>query len=58
MGTPSDVEKACEEAIKAAAPGGRFMLGPGCMLPLDVPYENVEAMVRAAQTYGRYPIKQ
>ena len=58
LGTPSDVEEACAEAIRAAAPGGRFMLGPGCMLPLDVPYENVKAMVKAAETYGRYPIQQ
>lgn len=57
LGTTHDVEEACIAAIKAAAPGGRFMLGPGCMLPLDVPYENVKAMVKAAETYGRYPIK-
>lgn len=58
LGTPSDVDIACAEAIRVAAPGGRFMLGPGCMLPLEVPYENVKAMVNAAEKYGRYPIKQ
>ncbi|MFA6816877.1 MAG: uroporphyrinogen decarboxylase family protein [Lentisphaeria bacterium] len=57
LGTPADVEAACVEAIRVAAPGGRFMLGPGCMLPLEVPYENVRAMVKTAETYGKYPIK-
>lgn len=57
LGTPSDVEKDSIELIKKCGPGGRFQLCPGCMLPIDTPYENVAAMVNASIKYGQYPIK-
>lgn len=57
LGTPSDVEEACVELIQKCAPGGRFVLAPGCMTPLDVPFENMKAMVNAAKKYGKYPIQ-
>ncbi|MBW1798795.1 MAG: hypothetical protein JRJ21_10445 [Deltaproteobacteria bacterium] len=56
-GSPSDVEEACIELIKKCAPGGRYGLGPGCMLPLDVPFENMKAMIDSAKKYGEYPIR-
>ncbi|WP_300458243.1 uroporphyrinogen decarboxylase family protein [Desulfobacula sp.] len=55
-GTPDDVEDACIELIKKCGPGGRFQLGPGCTYSLDVPYENVKAMVDSCEKYGKYPI--
>jgi len=57
LGTPSEIEDAAVDLIQKVAPGGRFTLGTGCMLPLDVPYENVKAMTQAAVKYGTYPIK-
>ncbi|WP_419662875.1 putative uroporphyrinogen decarboxylase [Desulfosarcina variabilis str. Montpellier] len=56
-GSPSDVEEASVELIQKCGPGGRFQLGPGCTYSLDVPYENVKAMVDSAQKFGTYPIK-
>lgn len=56
-GSTSDVEEACVDLIRKCAPGGRFILGPGCFLPIDTPYENVKTMVESAKKYGKYPIK-
>ena len=56
-GTPGEVEAACKELIKKCAPGGRYVLAPGCALPLGVPMENVKAMRDSVEKYGQYPIK-
>jgi uroporphyrinogen decarboxylase len=55
-GSPSDVEEACIDLIIKCAPGGRYVLSPGCGLPLDTPVENVQAMMNTAKKYGTYPI--
>lgn len=57
MGTTSDVEDACIELIQKCGPGGRFVLAPGCGIPLDTPFENVQTMVKTARKYGQYPIR-
>ncbi len=36
------------------APGGGLILGPGCALPPETPAENIEALVAAAERWGRY----
>lgn len=56
LGTPRDVEEACREAIVAAGSGGGFLLSGGCEIPRDMPYENMQAMLRACIKYGTYPI--
>jgi uroporphyrinogen decarboxylase len=56
-GSPSDVEEACVELIQKCAPGGRYILGTGCEIPIGTPPENVQAMVNSARKYGKYPIK-
>jgi MtaA/CmuA family methyltransferase len=53
-GTPAEVEAACREAIELLAPGGGFILGPGCALGTDTPAENIHALVESAKQYGRY----
>lgn len=55
-GTASEVEDGCVELIQKCGPGGRFILGTGCEIPLDTPYENVKMMVDSVRKYGRYPI--
>lgn len=54
LGTPELVGAKCQEAIEVLAPGGGFILGPGCALPPMTPPENVHAMVEAAKKYGVY----
>ncbi len=56
LGTPQQVEEACRDAILAAGPGGGFFLSGGCEIPRDMPYENMQAMLRACIKYGTYPI--
>jgi uroporphyrinogen decarboxylase len=54
LGTPEQVSNECRKAIRALGRQGRFILSPGCTLPATTPPENVEAMLDAAQHFGRY----
>ncbi len=54
LGTPDLVAEKCKEAIEILAPGGGFILGPGCALPPTTPPENVHALVEAARKWGQY----
>ena len=53
-GSVAEVETACREAIEALAPGGGFILGPGCALPGTTPARNIDKLVECAKVYGRY----
>ncbi len=57
FGTPQDVENDSKKVIQQAGRDGRFILSSGCMLSPDTPGENIHAMVKAVDTYGRYPIE-
>ena len=48
------MDAAAREAIEILAPGGEFILGPGCALGSDTPAANIHALVEAAQKYGVY----
>jgi len=50
-GTPSDVEAACWDCLDKAAPGGGFILMPGCDIPPAVPEENLGTFLRAAESW-------
>jgi uroporphyrinogen decarboxylase len=56
LGSKEDVMEACRQAIRDGAPGGGFWLSGGCEIPRDMPYENMDAMLKAIKEYGRYPI--
>jgi len=53
-GSVEDVERACREAIAILAPGGGYILGPGCALPLTTPPENIDKLIECAKLYGSY----
>jgi len=55
-GTPGEVEEECREMIAKGGPGGGYMLSASGCLSEGTPMENVEAMVQAAEKYGRYPL--
>ncbi len=50
-GRPEDVRAAAREALAVAAAAGqrRFMLGSGCTLAVETPFENVAAMIAAGR---------
>lgn len=54
FGSVATVEEACKRAIDAAGPGGGFILSTGDQTPRDTPDENILAMQRVAETYGKY----
>jgi uroporphyrinogen decarboxylase len=49
--TAKEVEAAARECLLAGAPGGGFILMPGCDIPPTVPLDNVRAMLRAAESW-------
>jgi uroporphyrinogen decarboxylase len=51
-GTPYDVMTECRRQIDDLAPGGGYILSPGCEFPQNAPLENAYAMVKAAELYG------
>ncbi len=53
-GTPDEVTVAAQRCIAQAGEGGGFILSPGCEVPRDTPPANLEALVRAATTFGTY----
>jgi uroporphyrinogen decarboxylase len=57
-GTPKQVEDAVKAKIHQLAPGGGYCLGSENSIPDYVPFENYDAMRRAALRYGRYPITE
>jgi uroporphyrinogen-III decarboxylase len=53
-GTTEQVREAARKLIDAWKPGGYFILNAGCAIPASTPAENIHALVRAAQEFGRY----
>ncbi|MGE5224216.1 MAG: uroporphyrinogen decarboxylase family protein [Omnitrophica WOR_2 bacterium] len=51
---PQEVQEAARQAIEILAPGGEFILGPGCALGYDTPADNIHALIEAAWKYGVY----
>ncbi|MDD3717881.1 MAG: uroporphyrinogen decarboxylase family protein [Actinomycetota bacterium] len=55
--SPARIMEKAREQIRVMAPGGGFVLAPACEYPPNLDLANALAVVRAAQLYGRYPIK-
>lgn len=52
QGTPAKVRAASNACLDAAAAGGGYILGSGCVVPRVAPFENVRAMIGAARDYA------
>jgi uroporphyrinogen decarboxylase len=52
--SPSEVEDAARQALEVLAPGGEFILGPGCALGHTTPADNIHALIETAWRYGVY----
>lgn len=53
-GTPEEVSEKAREDIQIFGPGGRFILGAGCSIPENTPFENVRVLINAASEVGWY----
>jgi hypothetical protein len=56
MGSPQDVDSEVEELIRDIGPGGGYIVTSGNSLASYLRPENVLALSRAVQEYGRYPL--
>jgi uroporphyrinogen decarboxylase len=56
-GTPEATEQLVRDAIRVAGPGGGYIAGSSNSVPYYARAENVRAMARAIQAYGRYPLE-
>jgi uroporphyrinogen decarboxylase len=54
LGTPETVEEEVRRVLSILAPGGGYIIGPDQGMPF--PPENIEALWRAAETWGTYPL--
>jgi len=55
-GTQEEVRQAVVDAIRAAAPGGGFVLASADAIMVEEAYDNLMTMVRTCHEFGRYPI--
>lgn len=53
--TPGRIMEIAREQMEIMAPGGGFILAPGCEYPPNLDLANALAIVRAAEIYGKYP---
>jgi uroporphyrinogen-III decarboxylase len=52
-GTAAEVKDASRRCLEAMAPFGGFTLGDGANVCPGTPVENINALVDAAESYGR-----
>ena len=54
FGTPEAVQEQTKRMLGIMAPGGGFIIGPGCALPADTPEENVQTLMECVWREGIY----
>jgi uroporphyrinogen decarboxylase len=52
-GTKEEMEAAVKDCIRAAAPGGAFIISSGCELPYNATLERARFFIQAAAEHGR-----
>jgi len=52
--SPQEVYESCARHIRIAKENGGYWLAFGCEIPRDMSIENIQAMIRAAKTIGKY----
>jgi MtaA/CmuA family methyltransferase len=53
-GTEKEIREQVRREIELYAPGGGYVLSPGCTLAYETPFENVRALVDAGRQFGIY----
>ncbi len=54
LGTPDMVKEECKKEIEELKAGGKFILSPGCEFPPNASFLNAQAIMEAAEIYGKY----
>lgn len=54
FGTREEIFQTCRDLIQKVGEGGGLVLAPTHVIEPEVPYENIEAFLEAAKTYGTY----
>ncbi len=54
---PCSIMQMARKQIVELGHGGGFVLAPGCEYPPNIDFANARAMVRAAEVYGKYPLR-
>ncbi|NSW92044.1 MAG: hypothetical protein HPY74_15470 [Firmicutes bacterium] len=54
FGTPEDVEETVKRMIETVGKGGGLVIAPTHLLEPEVPWKNIEALVKAVHKYGKY----
>jgi len=54
---PEEIDAVVRDCIAAAGPGGGYMVSSSNSIPDYARPENVQALARAVQKYGRYPLE-
>jgi uroporphyrinogen decarboxylase len=54
QGSSDEVRRHVRDILQMMAPGGGFIVGPGCALPPDTRPENLHALMECARTMGAY----
>ena len=54
LGTPREVKEYCKRQIEECMEGGGYMLCSSCVLPDNIPPENLKAMKESVMKYGFY----
>ncbi|MBI2939159.1 MAG: hypothetical protein HYY04_01870 [Chloroflexi bacterium] len=55
--TPDQMEEHVATLLRSMAPGTGFILDSGDAVPFGTPIENLKAVSRAVERYGKYPIE-
>ena len=53
-GTVEDIDRTCKQIIETGKPGGGYILTTGSGMARETPAKNIEAMIKAAEKYGKY----
>ncbi|MHA1144962.1 MAG: uroporphyrinogen decarboxylase family protein [Candidatus Helarchaeota archaeon] len=54
IGSRHEIEKYVQKLIDICAPGGGFLLGSGCEISSNAPFENIQIMINHAKKHGVY----
>jgi len=54
QGTPSQLEEEAKKCLDIAQGEARYIVGPGCQIPLQADLNNIKAFTEACHTYGAF----